>query len=168
MDARRSCSEDSAVFALVLGKIFGLPCSPLSRWFSSRNRWISSACSATLADRCSTRFIREMTTWRRPSSSMVVGSTSSTIFLLYMFPSGFVESICVFLGDLGTLLSPSLLISAQTVRGQRCLFHDVIASLGLAPRIIEMILKLDDLILDVLTISRSVYQEYHDTDPNYD
>ena len=41
--------------------------------------------------------------------------------------------------------------------------------IGLIPMIEEVVYKkLDDLILDVLTISRSVYQEYHDTDPNYD
>ena len=68
----------------MFGLMLGLPCSPLSRWFSSRRRWISSACSCTLADRFSTRFISVMNTWRRPSSSMLLGSKFSNMPPVYI------------------------------------------------------------------------------------
>src|SRR5947209_2361640 len=95
LDSRRSFSEDRSLLGL-FALMFGLPCSPLSRLFSSRRRWISSACSCTLACRVSTRFIRYLTTWRRPSSSMVLGSKSSNILTVYTFPpfspSGYISS----------------------------------------------------------------------------
>jgi hypothetical protein len=44
---------------------------------------VGLACSATFADRVSTRFISAMTTWRKPSFSMVLGSKFSLTFSIH-------------------------------------------------------------------------------------